>query len=232
MIMLKKDLITRHPLGIQGDETDIISNGEFGAVLSRAGVGKTALLVQLALNTMLRNRNVLHISLNDPVDKITLWYKELFNHLAQDHTVEEANQLWEFLLPHRFIMTFRVAGFSVPRLKERMADLTGQNIFHPDMVIIDGLKFDESTMECLADLKKFADEQSFHAWFSMHIHRDEEILKEGIPSPLPDVEDLFDVALQLQPEKTDIRIKPLKGPSEIISNLSHLTLDASSMLIK
>jgi len=117
MIMLKKDLITRHPLGIQGDEMDIISDGEFGAVLSRAGVGKTAFLVQLALNAMLRNRNVLHISLNDPVDKITLWYKELYNHLAQRHAIEQAGQIWESLLPHRFIMTFRVAEFSVPRLR-------------------------------------------------------------------------------------------------------------------
>ncbi|MBW2630692.1 MAG: AAA family ATPase [Deltaproteobacteria bacterium] len=232
MMMLKKDLITRHPLGIQGEETDIISKGGFGAVLSRAGVGKTALLVQLALNTMLRNRNVLHISLNDPVDKITLWYKELFNHLVQRHTVEETSQLWEFLLPHRFIMTFRVAGFSVLRLRERLADLTGQNIFHPDMVIIDGLKFNESIRECLTDLKKLAGEQSFHAWFSVHTHRHEETSSDNIPSPLLAVEDLFDVALQLQPAGTDIHIKPLKGLSNVTSDLSQLTLDASSMLIK
>ena len=230
--MLKNDLIIKDPLGLQGDETDIISKGEFGAVLSRAGVGKTAFLVQLALNAMLRDRNVLHISLNDPADKITLWYKELFNHLAQRYAFEQAGQLWESLLPHRFIMTFRVAGFSVPRLRERLADLTGQDIFHPDMVIIDGLKFNESAKECLEDLKKLAEEQSFHAWFSVHTHRHEEALSDDIPLPLLDVEDLFDIALQLQPVGTDIHVKPLKGPSKVISGMSHLTLDASSMLIK
>jgi len=231
-MMLKKDLITRHPLGIQGDEIDIISRGEFGAVLARAGVGKTALLVQVALNAMLRNRNVLHISLNDPVGKVTLWYKELFNHLAQGDTAEEANQLWEFLLPHRFVMTFKIEGFSVPKFEERLADLTGQNIFRPDMVIIDGLKFDESVRQCLSDLKKLAGEQSFHVWFSMHTHRHEETPEDTIPYPLLDVEDMFDVALQLQPDGTDIHIKPLKGPSELVSGLAELTLDASSMLIK
>ena len=56
--------------------------GGFGAVLAHAGVGKTALLVQLALNSMLRSRNVLHVSLNDPVNKVNLWYSELFHHLA------------------------------------------------------------------------------------------------------------------------------------------------------
>ncbi len=232
MIMLKKDLITRHPLGVQVDETDIISTGEFGAVLSRAGVGKTALLVQLALNAMLRNRNVLHISMNDPVDKITLWYEELFKHLAERHAVEDASKLFESLLPHRFIMTFRVDTFSVPKLRERLADLTGQDIFHPYMLIVDGLKFDDSARESLEDLKKLAEEQSLLAWFSVHTHRHEETSPDNMPVPFLYVEDLFDVAIQLQPTGTDIRIKPLKWLSQVEADLSPLVLDASSMLIK
>ena len=224
--MVKSDLITRHPFGLQGGEPDIISEGQFGAVLSRAGVGKTALLVQLALNAMLRDKNVLHISLNDPVDKITLWYKELFHHLTQRDAVEQGGPLWESLLPHRFIMTFRIAGFSVPKLRERLADLAEQNIFHPNVVIIDGFRFNESIRQCLTDLKTLAAEQSLNVWFSVHTHRDEE------NPPLLGLEDLFEVALQLQPEGTDIRIEPLKGPADAVSGLSQLALDASSMLIK
>ena len=224
--MVKSDLITRHPFGLQGDEPDIISEGEFGAVLSRAGVGKTALLVQLALNAMLRDKNVLHISLNDPVDKITLWYEELFHHLTRRDAVEATGQLWDSILPHRFIMTFRIAGFSVPKLRERLADLAEQKIFHPNVVIIDGLRFNESIRECLTNLKTLAAEQSLHVWFSVHTHRHEEA------PPLLGLEDLFEVALQLQPEGTDIRIEPLKGPEHVVSDLSQLALDASSMLIK
>ncbi|MDD5723958.1 MAG: AAA family ATPase [Syntrophales bacterium] len=230
--MVKRDLITRHPFGLQGDEPDILSEGEFGAVLSRAGVGKTALLVQLALNAMLRDKNVLHISLNDPVDKITLWYKELFHHLSQRHAALPASQLWNSLLPHRFIMTFKIAAFSVPKLRERLADLTEQDIFHPDMVIIDGLRFDESIRECLVELKTLAAEQSLHVWFSVHTHRHEESPSGVFPSSLRNIQDLFDVALQLQPDGTDIRIQPLKGPAHVVSGLSQLALDASSMLIK
>jgi len=224
--MVKSDLITRHPFGLQRGEPDIISEGEFGAVLSRAGVGKTALLVQLALNAMLRDKNVLHISLNDSVDKVTLWYEELFHHLSQRHAVEPAGQLWESMLQHRLIMTFKIAEFSVTKLKKRLADLTDQNIFHPDMVIVDGLRFNESsTRECLAELKTLAVEQSLQVWFSVHTHRDE-------APPLMGLEDMFEVSLQLQPEGTDIRIKPLKGPEHVVSGLSKLALDASSMLIK
>ena len=81
--MLIEELILRNPLRQLGFETEeILPVGGFGAVLAHAGVGKTALLVQLAINSMLRNRKVLHISLNDPVNKVNLWYNELFHHLA------------------------------------------------------------------------------------------------------------------------------------------------------
>jgi hypothetical protein len=78
--MLKKDLILRNPLHVMAyGNDDILSAGQFGAVLARAGVGKTAFLVQLSLNALLRGKNVLHISLEDPVNKVSLWYKEVFN---------------------------------------------------------------------------------------------------------------------------------------------------------
>ena len=49
--MLKKDLILRNPLRVMGHENDdILDTGQFGAVLARAGVGKTAFLVQLSLS--------------------------------------------------------------------------------------------------------------------------------------------------------------------------------------
>ena len=94
-IMLKKDLILRNPLRVMGRENDdILAPGEFGAVLARAGVGKTAFLVQLSLNALLGGKNVLHISLTDPVNKVSLWYKEVFSLIAEQYQVDQINQLW------------------------------------------------------------------------------------------------------------------------------------------
>ena len=102
--MLKKDLILRNPLHVMAyGNDDILSTGQFGAVLARAGVGKTAFLVQLSLNALLRGKNVLHISLSDPVKKVSLWYKEVFNLIAQQYQAHQINQLWESVLPNRFI---------------------------------------------------------------------------------------------------------------------------------
>ncbi len=79
-------------------------------------------------------QNVLHVSLHDPVQKVALWYEELFQDAARRQGMAGAQRLWESLVPHRFIMTFRVDGFSVPRLAERLEDLAAQGIFRPEMV--------------------------------------------------------------------------------------------------
>jgi hypothetical protein len=112
--------------------------------LARAGVGKTALIVQVALNTMLQQKNVLHVSLNDPVDKVNLWYQEVLNSLAHQYHVRQIKELWESIQMNRFIMTFKVEGFSVPKLEERVKDLTGTADIQPPHGDYRRPAFDES----------------------------------------------------------------------------------------
>jgi len=65
--MLRKDLTKKSPaIRIMGMEN--LHKGKFGTVLSRAGVGKTQFLVQIALSWLLEGENILHISLDDPMD--------------------------------------------------------------------------------------------------------------------------------------------------------------------
>jgi len=230
--MIKKELILQNPLRFIGDETeDILPEGGFGAVLARAGVGKTSLLVQLALNTLLRSKYVLHISLDDPVNKISLWYKEVFRHLTKSYDAKKINKLWEDLLPHRFIMTFKVEGFSVPKLEERLTDLKEQNIFSPQMVLIDGFHFNETAGASLSDLKRLAKNHCLHVWFAVKTHRHEKSGPDGIPAPILDVSDLFDIIIQLQPEGKKIHVITLKGePGD--SDRPALFLDPATMLLK
>ena len=229
--MLKKDLILRNPLRLMGHEADdVLQTGQFGAVLARAGVGKTAFLVQLALNKMLRGNKVLHISLEDPVNKVNLWYQEVWRHIASEYQSPQAQQLWESLIPHRFIMTFRVEGFSVPKLEERLNDLTEQGIFTPRMLIIDGLPFDnDSADDTLEAFGRLASDRGLHAWFTMLTHRHETPGPGGIPQQLQRVDHRFNVAIQLLPREQHIEILPLKGGP---TDPPQLFLDPTTMLIQ
>jgi hypothetical protein len=230
--MLKNDLIMRNPLRLMGHESeDILAPGEFGALLARAGVGKTALLVQLSLNSLLRGKNVLHISLQDPVNKISVWYEEVFNRIAQQYDIHQMDQLWDTILPHRFIMTFQVEGFTVPKLDERLTDLIEQDIFNPQMMLIDGLPFDDSVREVLLQLKALTQKYDMHAWFTVRTHRHETPNHDGIPLQLIQVADIFEVALQLVPEGKQVHVMTLKIP-DFASEHPDLVLDPSTMLIK
>jgi hypothetical protein len=229
--MLKNDLILRNPLRLMGQEHEaIVPEGGFGAVLARAGVGKTALIVQVALDTMLRNKNVLHVSLDDPVEKVSLWYQEVLGSMAHQYHVRQLKELWESIQMNRFIMTFKVEGFSVPKLEERVKDLTEQQIFNPHMVIIDGLPFDESLRTPLEGLKAFSEKHRLHLWFTITTHRHEEPATSGLPIQLEPVADLFDAAIQLQPDGKKIHIRCLKGGSGDMDSIGQL-LDPSTMLI-
>lgn len=229
--MMKSDLILRNPLRLMGHETDdILAPGQFGAVLAHAGIGKTALLVQLALNAMLRNKKVIHVSLGDPVHKVDLRYQELFQDLARQHEVPQINQLWESIQPNRFIMTFKAEGFSVPKLAERVNDLTSQNIFMPQMVIIDGFPFGESGRDPIAELKELARINGVFVWFTVHTHRHLTPGPDGMPLLLLHVADLFDLILQLDTKGSEIFIRTLKGG--VGAATSSLSLDPETMLIK
>lgn len=229
--MLKQDLNIRNPLRLLGKKTeDILPEGGFGAVLARAGVGKTALTVQIAMNSLLNNQKVLHLSLNDPVDKVTLWYKEVFTLLADQYNVMQVDQLWEMILPQRFIMTFRVDRFTVPRLEERLEDLSAQKIFIPDMIILDGMPFDENIRPQLLEIQALAQRLKVHVWFTVQTHRHELPEPNGMPPQLKDLSELFDVVIQLSPQGKDIQILALKGNTAASKEIP-LSLDPSTMLI-
>lgn len=229
--MLKNDTLARNPLNVIGLDSDAgLPPGSFGAILARAGVGKTAFAVQVAINAMLRGQHVLHLSLNDPVDKVTVWYREVFQHLAADLQVPQAGHVWEGLQPFRFIMTFKVEGFSVPKLEERWTDLAAQGIFTPRLLIVDGLPVEADCRDLLTQLQKLAQRRQTPAWLTIRTHRHETPGPDGLPPQLDGIADLFAVAVHLVPEGQDVRVKVLKGLPHGAS--ANLVLDPATMLVR
>jgi len=231
-VMIKKEIIERNPLIQLGFSDEyILKEGGLGAVLAHAGVGKTALLVQMALHAMMHEQPVLHVSLNDAVSKVDLWYRELFNDIARKYDSGEIREYWEQILAFRFIMTFKVEGFSAPKLEERLTDLMQQNIFKPHIMLIDGLKFDESGRGLLVELKEMAQKYSMSIWFTVHTHRHEPPQANGLPLSFLHVADLFNVLVQLAAKGPEVYIRAIKGQSPD-AKADALVLDPATMLIK
>lgn len=229
--MMKTDIIRRNPLRMMGYDTDdILSAGQFGALMARAGIGKTAFLVQISLDKMLRDKNVLHISLNEPVDKVCLWYEEVFRNVAARCGVTKMDPLWETILPKRFVMTFKAEGFSAPKLEERITDLTEQDIFLPQTLLIDGMSFDDTPRSTFTALKELAERFEFPVWFTVRTHRHQSPADDGMPFQMLNVADLFEVAIALEPDTSRIQVRPVKGgPPNVAEPV--VVLDPSTMLI-
>lgn len=209
---------------------EIVDQGEFGAIMARAGIGKTSFVVQLAIFAMARGKKVLHISLDEPVKKINVWYGEVFNNIAEKNSIEMINQNWETIIPNRLIMTLKLDGFTVPRLEERLGDLIEQNIFTPDTVVIDGFPFENSDRTMLEELKSLAEKMNFNVWFTVMTHRHEKPDATGIPPQLATTSDLFGAAIQIMPEDDKINLKVIKGDNDP-SQAKSLHVDTASMLI-
>jgi hypothetical protein len=230
--MVKKDVTYQNPIRILGRDADaLLSKGHIGAIVARAGVGKTAFLIQVALDYLIREKNVLHVSLSDPVDKVSLWYKEVFRNITAKWSRGQSQECWEMLLPHRFIMTFRAENFAVPTLDERLTDLSEQGVFDPEVVVIDGFRFDDTSRNTLEALKNLIDDRSLRTWFTVRTHRHEKPGPNGIPAPLATVSELFEVIIKLQPDGSEIHVNAVKG-GEGNAQPPKMFLDPATLLVK
>lgn len=82
--MYRKDVNERSPLRIlEKSSHGGLGRGNLGVAMARAGVGKTAFLVHVALDDLMRDRKVLHVSLDSPVDHVKSWYDAVFQDLVK-----------------------------------------------------------------------------------------------------------------------------------------------------
>ncbi len=229
--MGKEDLIATNPLRVLGlnNKAEEDSQG-LGLVMARAGLGKTAILVQIALDSMLRGNNVLHVAIGETIEKTRDRYDEIFSMMVDglsDETVMEVPR-------HRMIMTFKENVFSRAMLEERLKDLIQQDVFKPDCLIIDGYDFDGNGRQDMEDLKQLMRNLSISViWFSAVCHRaDPRVSADGVPAPCHTIDDLFDVVLVINPQEQMMKLDILKCAYCEVEPGTTLMLDPSTMLIK
>jgi len=207
---------------------------QLGLIIARAGIGKTALLVQIALDSILRGNRVIHVTVGESIEKTKAWYDDILQFILQDHSVNRPHDLIEMVAQHRMIMTFKEESFSRPRLEERLNDLILQDIFKPNCLVIDGFDFENSDRSTVEDLKEFLESMNLQAWFSATSHRtDERVSPTGIPAPCHEVDDLFDTVVQLKPEQDSmIELEIIRSNGSPSDAGTSLKLDPSTMMVK
>lgn len=214
--MLRKDLNLRSPIEkIMG--IDNIAQSRFGAVLSRAGVGKTRFLVQIALTQLLDDKKIIHVSLDDSMGKINLRYNEGFTNLVDSIGYvdpQKAVRLWDDISLNKVGISYNDLTFDTGKLRDYLKSFKKAELPMPALMVIDGLNFDDDLTDILEKLQALNREFAISIWFAMQTHREEAPSEDGCPVQLETRKDMFDKALFLKPVDHRIQAVVLKDGSK------------------
>lgn len=233
--MTKEDLTLNNPLRALGlgDKADDENQG-LGLVMARAGLGKTAILVQIALDFMMRGDKVLHVSIGETVDKARNWYDDIFSLITTEMKDDERTEIEPEIMRNRMIMTFKESSFDLATLGERLDDLIKQDVYKPDCLIIDGFDFGVGSRESMQGFQDLLKKLGLNMiWFSAVSHRgDDRVSEIGVPAPCHEIDDLFNTVLFINPVEEAIKLDIIKCTACEIDASSKLAFDPSTMLIK
>jgi hypothetical protein len=225
--MLKNELVAKNPLRALDQSRDGgLAPGQMGLVAARAGTGKTAFLIQVALDSLFRGSPVLHVSLGESVGHVKAWYDEIFRDLANGYDLEKSREVWDDAERNRLILTFRVQAFSAEKLEERLGDLVEQDIFHPRVVLVDRMDLAEDVRPTLEALSRFAREKGLKVWVSCRTHREAGDTRDVL-APL---QDLFQVIVALEPRADSVALTVVKNPSGPQAEKA-IALDTKTLLL-
>ncbi|MDA3851023.1 MAG: hypothetical protein PF447_07090 [Spirochaetaceae bacterium] len=231
--MVKKEIIERSPLRKLEEATHGgVGKGKLGVIASRRGIGKTACLVHIATDKLMRGKHVIHVSYSSRVDHIITWYEDIFKEISKKRNLEDAMEVHDELIKNRVIMNFNQKGFSVDHVIESVKAMMKNGQMDTDAVIVDGFDFTQATKEDVKAFSFFAKDSDIEIWFS-DSYTDKETYtdKNGMPKNLTDVIDQIEVVLTLQNKDGKMILKLVKDHDKVVSEDLSIKLDEKSLLL-
>ena len=211
--MLRTEIYDRSPMRVFDSPTKAaILAGEVGAVVGATGVGKSALFVHVALDAIIRDEQVLHISLQDGADHVRASYDEVFQGIARLSRFKTDDKLAVLVERHRIIHSYLNRTFSVDDLSRTLRMLSDVMHINPTCVLIDGFKE--------LDLEPFrvaAEEGGFGLWVT--VTKDDSFEMDS-----------FYTAVELSSERGNIGLKILKQAGDVVDDAEKLLLESSTLM--
>jgi hypothetical protein len=230
-----KELNKRSPLRVF--ERSIhggLGKGNVGVMTSRKGVGKTAVLIGVALDDLLQDRKVLHVTVGGSVEHLSNFYEEIFRDLAASSKIEDLAETRLIMVKNRHLLSYRDADFSLNRIRESMKFLAEHAAFEPYAVILDGWPdFETVRDEELAELKQLAKDANVEIWITALRHREgQERDERDVPLEVARHDKHLSVIVRLEPKADHVKLRIVKDhENDNLSDL-HIQLDAKTLLLK
>jgi len=233
------ELIQRSPIRIfEQSINGGLKPGEIGIIASPNGVGKTSVLVQLAMDKLLQGKKVIHVSFTQHNQYVTLWYEDIFTEFTDKKDLENAAEIKNDLVKNRVLMNFNQDGVTKEQILRSLRAMIIEGGFKADSIIIDGFDFSRSNKESIVSVKTFATELGVSIWYSCSVKDDgSQYDKENIPVMLGSFIDSIDVVIVLFPKSDHVELSISKDRGSIISKIcsanqqTAMKLDPKTLLI-
>ncbi|MFC1885347.1 hypothetical protein ACFL2O_11315 [Thermodesulfobacteriota bacterium] len=229
-----KDFISLSPMKILEESTrKELGPGNLGVFIARAGVGKTACLIHVALDKVFRDEGLIHVSLNETPEKVESYYTAMYNEIFKALNMEDDHDYRDIVDKNRMTLAFLGKSFQIERFMENLKNITGNLSFTLKALVIDGVDFENAERALFKGFKEVAQEFQVEIWFSALSHRHITTKnKRGIPYPCHELDDLFSIIVQLYPESSGILLKLLKDHDNPSIPDTSVTLDPKTFLVR
>jgi hypothetical protein len=232
--MIRQEAILQSPLrildrSIRGG----LGKGHLGVIMAPAGVGKSACLVQIGLDALLRQRPVLHVAVGQPVEHVAARYDALFDELAERVDLADRRGVRESIARRRLIWSAMEGTFEAGSLDEALAAFEANAKQPPATILVDGFGWEEpAATATVSALKASAARAGAELWMTARDAPGERGHSPRI-DPLPDgCAALVDVGLFLEPRGRHARLTLVKDFERFPATDVPLVLEGGALRLR
>ncbi|HEX9400835.1 MAG TPA: hypothetical protein VF912_12060 [Anaeromyxobacter sp.] len=211
--MIRQEAILQSPLrildrSIRGG----LGRGHLGVIMAPAGVGKSACLVQIGLDALLRGKPVLHVAVGQSVEHVSARYDALFDELAERVDLADRRGVRESIARRRLIWSSMDGTFGVRALDEALAAFQAHLERGPSAILVDGFCWEPpGATATIAAIKRSATRVGAEIWMTARDARGHELGRAPRIDPLSDdCAALVDVGVFLEPHGRHARLTLVK----------------------
>lgn len=215
--MEKKDLFDKSPVRLFDAVADGgLKAGELGLVTAKKGLGKTSVLVQFGMDTLLQDKQLIHVSFDVHSSNVISWYDSIFAEIAKKKNVGNATELKNAVVSKRTILNFSLDNFSLEKVVSTLNALKAGGIAVAG-VVMDGIDFSKVSEVDVKAVADYAKKENVVLWAS----------SDSVPANL---ENNFSIIVNLS-QTSDAVVVDITKLNEKKNISTGLKLDSKTLLI-
>lgn len=221
--MAKQDLYDRSPVKAYNDIANGgLKAGEIGLVTAKKGLGKTSVLVQFGMDSLLNGKQLVHVSFDQHADNVMSWYDDILSEISKKKAI--AADVKEQLLRNRTILNFNQDNVNLEKVVNTLNALKAGGI-NVAGVVVDGVDFSKVKEADIQAVSSYAKATKTKVWMSATAEGEK--LEDSAPKAiLP----YFAHVIHLASKNSATTVNVLKaGKAGAIE--SSLKLDSKTLLI-